>query len=61
MENPATWGEAERVVNEVLTSFFDNQARAVNDPTTTLVGLSLESQITTALRNAGLLSRRDNE
>jgi hypothetical protein len=55
MENPATWGRAERIVRNVLTNFYDNQARAVTDPAKIMVGLSLERQITDALRAEGLL------
>ena len=55
MENPATWGEAERIVEGVLISFFENQDRRPADPVKILCGLSLERQITDALRGAGLL------
>lgn len=49
MENPATHGEAERIVVKVLDEHFANQEKAI-------IGLSLERQITDALREAGLLS-----
>lgn len=55
MENPATWGEAERIVSEVLNRFFENQERAITDPDKVMMGLSVERNITDALRAAGLL------
>lgn len=48
MENPATWGEAERVIHSVLAS----TARAGEG---FRYGLSVERQIADALRKAGLL------
>ena len=50
MENPATWGAAERVVHDVITEHFAHQ-----DAGETLCGLSLERQITDAMRKAGLI------
>jgi len=55
MENPATWGHAEIVVSQVLREFFDNQERAITDPAKVICGPSLEWQITSALRDAGLM------
>lgn len=55
MENPTAWGPAERVVSNVLDEFFANQERAITDPEKVICGASLPSQITTALRRAGLL------
>jgi hypothetical protein len=48
MENPATWGPAERAVDDVLRG----QTGWGTEP---LVGLSLVRQITDALRSQGLL------
>jgi hypothetical protein len=50
MENPATWGPAERVVREVLDA--DHQMRLSPEP---ICGLSLERRITDALCKADLL------
>jgi hypothetical protein len=55
MENPATWGPAERIVQKILDEFFDNQAKPITDESKTICGLSLERQITDALRAEGLL------
>jgi hypothetical protein len=50
MENPATWGEVERVIHEVLAEDYRIRAgRGI------VVGLSLERRIADALRDAGLL------
>jgi len=46
MENPATWGEAERVVHEVLIQRSTGEIR---------MGLSKERRIVNALRARGLL------
>lgn len=48
MENPATWGRAERVVSDAWTNWYDAHAKGV-------VGLSLPRTITDALRAEGLL------
>lgn len=48
MENPATWGKAEHVVNDALAE----SDRAMLGG---LIGLSLTRRITDALREAGLL------
>lgn len=53
MENPATWGEAEHIVNKTINAFF---ARDLD-----ICGLSLEKQITDALRQAELLKDKDDE
>jgi hypothetical protein len=55
MENPATWGEAERVVRHVLDEHWKNKKLALTDPDKVMTGLSLERKITDALREAGLL------
>lgn len=55
MENPATWGPAEKAVRAVLGDFFENQAKSITDPSKAICGLSLERRITDALREAGLL------
>lgn len=48
MEDPSTWGEAERVVKGAL-------AQAAEADRAGVYGLSLVRQITDALRGAGLL------
>ena len=55
MENPNTHGMAEKVVRKVLDEFFENQERPITDPAKVICGLSLERQITDALRESGLL------
>lgn len=50
MENPATWGPAEHLVREVLDKYFETPEGG--EP---YCGMSLEMQITTALREAHLL------
>lgn len=52
MENPATWGKAEQVVNEVLKRIDENSALP---PDQRRIGLSRARQITDALRVEGLL------
>jgi hypothetical protein len=52
MENPATWGRAERVISDAYEDWWKGHSRG-------RVGLSLARQIADALRNAGLL--RDEE
>lgn len=49
MENPATWGRAEKIVNRALTDAMSDHARGV-------IGLSTARRITDALKQAGLLS-----
>jgi hypothetical protein len=48
MENPATWGPAEKVVDEAHAKWYDARERGI-------IGLSLARTITDALREAGLL------
>lgn len=48
MENPATWGQAEKVVNQTLTEIAEARRAGV-------IGLSQARVITGALREAGLL------
>jgi len=55
MEDPATWGEAEHIVRRVLEGHYDNMTLALTAPDKVIVGLSLERQITGALRAVGLL------
>lgn len=55
MENPATGGTAERIVDRVLTDFNINQERMITDPAKAFFGRSLARQVTDALREAGLL------
>jgi len=52
MENPTTWGPAEKVVHGIL------QER-INILPEFRCGLSLERRITNALREAGLLKEED--
>lgn len=54
MENPATWGKAERVINDAL--YAADRAQLAGR-----VGFSRARQITLALRNAGLLTEEDSE
>jgi hypothetical protein len=55
MEDPATWGDAEKIVRRVLDDFFRYQKLAATDPLKLMLGWSLEMRITSALRTAGLL------
>lgn len=48
MENPATWGEAEKVVRKALNEAHEARLQMI-------CGLSTEKRITNALRAAGLL------
>lgn len=48
MENPATWGKAERLVHLAIRSHHNAQAAG-------FTGLSLVRTITDVLRDAGLL------
>lgn len=52
MENPGTWGEAERIVDGVLRAWEEMLARPAHERP---VGLSRARQVTDALRGAGLL------
>jgi hypothetical protein len=52
MENPATWGPAEKIVDEILGRAFLNIGKP---PEERVIGLSLPRQITDALREAKLL------
>jgi hypothetical protein len=52
MENPATWGPAERIVDEVLGKAILNMAKPVEER---VIGSSIARQVTDALREAGLL------
>ena len=57
-ENPATWGKAEYVVQDVLKE--DDHQRSLEAITGEyLCGLSLTRRITDALRAAGLLSKEE--
>lgn len=51
VENPATWNEAEKIIEEVLCKHYENMQHP--DP---LIGFSLPKQIAEALRDAGLLN-----
>lgn len=53
MENPATWGPAEKVIRQALDE--DHQARLSPEP---VIGLSLPRLIADALRKEGLLDER---
>jgi hypothetical protein len=48
MENPATWGKAERIVDKAIGDHDTAMQRGIT-------GLSLVRHITDALREAGLL------
>ena len=55
MENPATWGDAEKIVNQTMVDYYETVKSGE-----ALTGLSLIRQITDALRKAGLLAEEDN-
>ncbi len=57
MENPATWGKAEHIVNKVIEDHFDHHHKVTAGEEEPIAGLSLVRKITDALREAGLLSR----
>ncbi len=57
MENPSTWGEAERIVSDVLYESARHQAAVRLGTEEPIIGLSIARQITDALRKAGLLLR----
>jgi hypothetical protein len=48
MENPDTWGEAERIVSTAYLEWAADRDKGV-------IGLSLTRRVTDALRKAGLL------
>lgn len=48
MENPDTWGQAEKVIHEAHQDYWKHRAEG-------RIGLSLARQIADALRKAGLL------
>jgi len=52
MENPATWGPAEKIVNQALDAFYENVRKPADER---VIGFSLARSITNALRVAGLL------
>lgn len=52
MENPATWGPAEKIVQEVYVNWIESMEKPADER---IAGLSLYRQITDALREAGLL------
>jgi hypothetical protein len=49
MENPMTWGEPEKVIQDAYRQWSEARDKGV-------VGLSLAKTISNALRNAGLLN-----
>lgn len=51
MENPATWGPAEKLVHAVISEWQAN-----HDAVNPVIGLSLERQITMALHDSGMLT-----
>lgn len=53
MENPLTWGDAEKIVNKAYRTWYDNHAGKI-------IGLSLARTITDALREAGLLAEHSH-
>ena len=52
MENPATWGPAEKIIQETYMKWYESQYEPAG---ITVFGLSLYRQIADALRSAGLL------
>ena len=52
MENPATWGEAEKIIDGAYTTWWHDRESGV-------IGLSLAKQIGDALYEAGLLKKPD--
>ena len=52
MENPATWGPAEKIINKVYIDWVENLHKPADERVT---GLSLYRQVADALREAGLL------
>lgn len=52
MENPATWGPAERTIKRALDRYEDGRAQGV-------IGLSPYAMIARELRAAGLLVEHD--
>jgi hypothetical protein len=54
MENPATWGKAEHIVDGVLESHFEAMTSA-----DLVTGPSLTRRITDALRAEGLLREEE--
>src|SRR5260370_7774227 len=58
MENPATWGPAEKIVDKILGDIVVNRAKPIEEK---IIGLSAAKQITDALRNAGLLKEEEHE
>ncbi len=53
MENPATWGDAEKIIQRVCLCHLENQLLPAEERVT---GLSMYRQIADALREAGLLT-----
>ena len=56
MENPATWGEAEKVIQRVHQDWLENLHKPAGER---VIGLSLYRQVADALREAGLLEDGD--
>lgn len=54
MENPATWGQAEKIISAVIRD--DDEATANG-----IAGWSLPKQIAEALRDAGLIARETTQ
>jgi hypothetical protein len=52
MENPATWGPAEKVVDKVIREVYENRRAGIT-------GLSMVRRVTDGLREAGLLRDRE--
>lgn len=60
MENPATWGQAEKVINSVLQGIFTRDRSIVaRDRDEAVCGLSHARLIADALRDADLLKEDD--
>ena len=56
MENPATWGPAEKIIARTLDEFDENKRRS---PDERIIGWSLPRQITYALQQSGLLLKEN--
>jgi hypothetical protein len=55
MENPATWGKAEKIVATVIDDHFEHHRKVAAGEAEPVMGLSLAAKVTSALRAAGLL------
>lgn len=58
MENPATWPRTERIISQVLDSFYENMRKPADERQ---AGWSLPKLIAEALRGEGLLLERGDQ